>query len=683
MENISFDVLFSLIQQNVLIFFEDDFEFEDKKTAIVYSLMRQNKTSQKEMLEELKQVDLHTYEAFKKMIDGFSKIEITKEDIKKIILYDIESAFDIPKVKDKFNSFKGIYNETEIRNLSEDTKEILRYFGIGASNPNIFNEMFNQYIFNEVEWKDFRIFIRFSAKDSRRFQKYLNQMKEKLVVCIIDNQLGENPYAKEIIDIIKEKGKNKDRFVIGAIFSSTTDKGDIDNDVYFELVEKEKPEKLQAAIARSAYSYILKKLEYTYIETMKQAFENAAKNKDMAYYLANMAATEGITNYQVITEWIKLIFDWKLSKNPELYKMIRFTKLINMLEEEDIERSLELKNIDIFEAYDLNVNCFYEPLASGDIFIVNEGDRKEKIYILLGQDCDMMFSPERPVKNGISEMVEAEAVCQREIGKEVEQNRQSIRIANFPRGKDETRTLEVKYTSRKFIDNQILNLCQFNEFGECEIDLGQKLDDEKMIMPDYYAELYVELQRYFNAIKEVKSVSAEAVETILNSNQSPRIIKLHEYGIEGEKIKYPIKRIGRLRSQYTLFLYKMFLEYRGRHPFNTICMSRLQEGSVEIENYSNVKINVTYLLSPERKINKTDSRKLVWIIKSKDINVLLKDLLNEDGEIKNTDEIYLDNMQRTYDKKCDLSNGKTLVLIKRKGKLCLEVIESKKNMLEE
>lgn len=190
----------------------------------------------------------------------------------------------------------------------------------------------------------------------------------------------------------------------------------------------------------------------------------------------------------------------------------------------------------------------------------------------------MMFSTERPVKNGISEMVEAEAVCQREIGKEVEQNKQNIRIANFPKSIDEIRTLEVKYTSRKFIDNQILNLCQFNELGECKIDLAQELNDEKMIMPDYYKELHVELQEYFNAIKTLHNGSEKLLDTILDSNQSPRIIKLYEYTIENEKMRYPIRRIGRLKSSYTLFLYKMFLEYRGdTHLIQLICQDYKME----------------------------------------------------------------------------------------------------------
>lgn len=209
--------------------------------------------------------------------------------------------------------------------------------------------------------------------------------------------------------------------------------------------------------------------------------------------------------------------------------------------------------------------------------------------------------------------------------------------------------------------------------------MEQNLNDEKMIMPYYYVELYGELQNYFKAIKNLKDLSGEALDTIFNSNQSPRIIKLHEYNTDNNKIEYPIKRIGRLRNAYTLFLYKMYLEYRGRHPFNTINMSRMQEGSVEIEDHEDKKINVTYLLSPDRKTNRSEARKLIWIIKAEDVNRLLKDVFNEEGKIENKEEIYLDNVKTPFETTCTLNNSKVLIIRKtKKGKLCLTWEASKK-----
>lgn len=155
--------------------------------------------------------------------------------------------------------------------------------------------------------------------------------------------------------------------------------------------------------------------------------------------------------------------------------------------------------------------------------------------------------------------------------------------------------------------------------------------------------------------------------------------KRYEYNTDNNQIEYPIKRIGRLRNAYTLFLYKMYLEYRGRHPFNTINMSRMQEGSVEIEDHEDKKINVTYLLSPDRKTNRSEARKLIWIIKAEDVNRLLKDVFNEEGKIENKEEIYLDNVKTPFETTCTLNNSKVLIIRKtKKGKLCLTWEASKK-----
>lgn len=123
----------------------------------------------------------------------------------------------------------------------------------------------------------------------------------------------------------------------------------------------------------------------------------------------------------------------------------------------------------------------------------------------------------------------------------------------------------------------------------------------------------------------------------------------------------------------------MYLEYRGRHPFNTINMSRMQEGSVEIEDHEDKKINVTYLLSPDRKTNRSEARKLIWIIKAEDVNRLLKDVFNEEGKIENKEEIYLDNVKTPFETTCTLNNSKVLIIRKtKKGKLCLTWGASKK-----
>ena len=69
-----------------------------------------------------------------------------------------------------------------------------------------------------------------------------------------------------------------------------------------------------------------------------------------------MADYEGITNYQVITNWIKLLFEYKLSDVRELATVAGMTRLIGLLEDEKLEFSKEMLNLNTFETFDFSVN---------------------------------------------------------------------------------------------------------------------------------------------------------------------------------------------------------------------------------------------------------------------------------------------------------------------------------------
>lgn len=96
----------------------------------------------------------------------------------------------------------------------------------------------------------------------------------------------------------------------------------------------------------------------------------------------------------------------------------------------------------------------------------------------------MMNSSTRKRKNGISELVNATAVNQNSIDSAVKLNGQFLFISNFRKNKDDAvKTLKVRYTSREFIENQILQLCQFNDEGKCILDINQKKYNENGVEP--------------------------------------------------------------------------------------------------------------------------------------------------------------------------------------------------------
>ena len=677
MELISYKYMFELLDIKDILFFEDDFRFEDTKNAIVYSIWRQNKNDRKHMMKELKTLNPLLYSKLKDLIYGFDLIkEITDEQLNQIIINEIESAFDL--FPNEFCDFKKKYDVINVDNdiLDPDTQSLLHFYGIGVVEPEIFGEIFRNYISSDQERKSFRVFRSFNALEQKQLDNYIKNSNGFPVVGIIDNQLMSEQRGEEIVQVFKNHSKAT---LIGAIFSSTTDIAIIDEKVYLEIVNKEDPSKLNVAIVKSAYSYVLRKLHRIYKKTLDDAFKDAVQNRNIAYYLSSMARIEGISNYQVITEWIRLLFNSKLSDEPSIKEIIRLSKLLSMLED-DGEITEEFSKLNSYEVFDLNVNKFYEPIAAGDVFEDNDG----KLYILVGQDCEMMFNANRPEKNGVAELVEAEVGKQSDPINDIKQNRENICINNFRKADSEgVSKLVIKYTSRKFIENQILRLCQFNDTGECGIYIDKDLEDVSRIMPEYYFDLHKGLNGYFSALVEINNKCHEELHAVFENKHSPRLKNLNItdfiYDDSTNKLSYPLTRIGRLREPYTMFLYKLYLEHRGRLAFNTINMSRIQPYMVKVEDTSE-SIDVDLYLSTSRDDNKNDIRKLTWILSKKDVELNINRIFEKQDEreewtICSADEsIILDNNSNPYDKEICVSGNRKMKLTKRKKSLKIEMI---------
>lgn len=465
---------------------------------------------------------------------------------------------------------------------------------------------------------------------------------------------------------------------MGAIFSSTTEADIINENFYLELVNKREPEKLQIAITKSAYSYVLRKLYKLYKCVLSEAFKDAIENRNIAYYLSNMAWAEGISNYQVITEWIKLLFENKLEDDPTIIELIRLSKLISMLQE-DGHMTTEFSILNTYEVFETNINRYFEPIAVGDVFEEKDG----KLYILMGQDCDMMFNSNRPEKNGVAELVEAEIGKQVDIMKEIKLNRDNVCINNFRKSDSENASrLMIKYKNRVFIDNQVLRLCQFNKSGQCSININKDLEDDDGIMPDYYKELHCGLMSFFNSLIRIDGVYHEDLFALLANNHSPRLVRItdYEYNQSEGLIQYHLTRVGKLRQPYAMYLYKVYLDHRGRHAFNTINMSRVHDVDIKVED-TDRSLNASVFLSNSRKVNRNDIRKLAWIFSKKDIENEVNSLLKERGKDTGTiicddDDIIIDNNQSPYDKECILSGNRKVKLIKEKhSKLKIIIVD--------
>lgn len=678
-KQIAYERMFDILNVDTIIIFEDDFILNTNKNEICYGLVRMSITNRYKMLNEISKINSIGKEQLEAFSKDFDKVfEAIKNWEAEIPYNDIETAFKVIREKGKYlETLEQVEKRYKLIDIDgwlkkEESLNILSTYGVGVDIPNLYEKLFDEFLHNKAHWREFRIFRDFTASTQTEFKMYIDDFlgSKGVIVCIIDDQMKEKKCAIEIVNYINklQQEQNRRLNIIGLIYSSFDNNDYITDNVYFEYIKKgQSKNAFQAALTKSSYSHMLSELKAIYQTVLGDAFDEAVRNKNIAYYLSSMADCEGITNYQVITNWIKLLFEYKLSDIKELTRIAGMTRLIGLLEDGKLEFSKEMLDLNTFEAFDFSINKYREPIASGDVFLINN----KKIYILLGQDCDMMNSSTRKRKNGISELVNATAVNQNSIDNAVKLNGQFLFISNFRKNRDDAvKTLKVRYTSRAFIENQILQLCQFNDEGKCILDVNQKKYNGNGVEPEYYETLYEELVLYYEALLKLNTESCATLGRILNSSQSGRIVRLNDYIYNQEQkniMEYKIRRICRLKHPYMLYLYKMYLEHQGRHPFDCMNMSRVQEIQVKLKQNTSIAVSVDMILTPDRDMNRSHIDNMDWYIDISTLQNIVSALLDSEVEVRE-DVQNLEIKKEATKFECVLDGGE-------KKKMCIQKID--------
>lgn len=688
MENqITYDKMFDVLNVKDIIIFEDIFSTNNVKNEICYGLVRMSMINRNRMLDEMNEIEPMGKEQLEAFVNEFDKVFDAIESWENEIPYnDIETTFEVIQEKVEYRGLlpvvKEKYSMIDIGSWlqKEEALSLLSSYGVGVEVPNLYEELFCEFLHKKARWECFRIFRDFSVSTEIDFKRYLEYSFDDkgMVVCILDDQLRNGKCATEIASCIEkvQSGPEGRLNITGLIYSSFDNKDCINDKIYFEYIKKDASKReFQAALTKSSYSYMLSKLKAVYQDVLGKAFEEAVCNKNIAYYLSSMADCEGVTNYQVITNWIKLLFEYKLSDVQELTTVAGMTRLIGLLEDEKLEFSKEMLSLNTFEAFDFGVNRYREPLASGDIFLINK-----KICILLGQDCDMMNSITRTRKNGISELVTASTINQNNIDSAVKLNGQYIFISNFRKNKDDVvKTLKVRYSSREFVENQILQLCQFNDEGKCYIDINTRQYKASGVEPEYYENMYADLVSYFEALFIINKSVKMAFELIVKDSQSSRLISLIDYEqnqAERGIVEYKVRRICRLKHPYMLYVYKMYLEHQGRHPFDCMNMSRVQEIQVKLVQDDSTFVSVDMVLTPDREMNRTHIENMDWYIDTSTLENTVSHMLGTTVEIQG-DKQCIEIKEEGTRFECTLDSGekKAMHIIKINNTLSIEECE--------
>ena len=659
--------LFSSIDCKHVVIIEDDFEQTGyQKERALYDIARMATDDRYQYLKEIEEVSPELCEVLSRFLSSFDECFDDIGSWNDNVAYgDVSSAFPLiesksPELKarivEQYDLFEGEFIQTIYERGAK--------YGIGVDHPSCFDELYNDYILGENRARSLRIYTDFSAETQRLFSADIEKASsECAVVCIVDNYMAGGDRAREVIGVISEQCNPERRNIIGSIFSSKELYEEISDTLYFEYASKEKPEELKSCIARSAYNYFISELKKETMLSMNDAFDKALKNKGIAFFLAQKAQSEGASEYEIINDWIRLLATTPHEGAHAIKRMIRLSKVINSLEDTEKLPDVDLQKLNTLEAFDYNVNDFFFPVAAGDVFVNSNGEW----FVLVGQDCDMARSMTRTPKNALAELLPAKVHQQTKFEKWAIDLR-SASIYSFRKSLDsKSEVLQVEYQRRQYIANEILNLCCFNSDGQCKISLSAPLGlQQERLMPNYMATYYLKLQQFFSAVKTLRIQSEEAFETVIAKEYSPRLLSFKDFDKTSETISFDLKRVCRLTHEYVFYLYKLYLEYRGRKPFQTINLIRQEESSLPVKfNGDETREYLSFRSVPLP--NKNNHKNWCWIIDTAELNRILA-TLNLPALLTTDEEVIL------YDQvtELELVQGQKIRVLKERRKVLFE-----------
>lgn len=630
MEQIAFNEFYSLMDISGIIIIEDSIEFESSRSAIMYDyLMMENEDRENMMVgilddilrEKLNHISLE----YSKYRDKFVWDEVPKRDVEYYI---------------KKHCFEDLEKELESIEESEllTQLQVFHRYGLGVK-----SEMATGYkgllegTKTDGSRLPLRIYKDFSAPEMKNIEEDIQLFiqDDKFFLCIIDNFMHGEPRGKEIID---ELHKNKQATKNGICIALSSQKENITritDEMYVGFVNKTADNidnEIKQHLIMSQYKIMLRLLNMKREISLQKSFLYANENIKEAVFLSAMAKEEGITNHEILNQWIDL--REKYYTYQEGRKEIRKTILLSSLFERmgELEETTEKEDDDElefqnFEQYDYYINEFLSPPMSGDIFYI-----KGEYYLLVGQECDL--SIRNGVRNNsIVELVPIHLVKNRDMGNYKEQyDYEKLLLGKFLTVEGEYCNISIDCTKREYIDNEILDLCAFNEQGYSQIYTDYKMKAEvKYLLPNSWQQYYVDLRERIlnlhNRYEKIKKNEQElgfGVEQLIRdmgASHSNRLVSIIEFTHDSNMIKYDVKRVCRIRN-HVLLINKLFLEYRGRQAFNTINMEMGRKAIYSLEMVGSTNKaegkEATVILTTSRKDNMNTKRR-DWVIKKGDL----------------------------------------------------------------
>ncbi len=658
--------LYKALKIGQFIFVEDDFESAKNKSELIYDFTRMNSVDRKALIEEIpdgcpSKVYLSQYVEHAE--SWFESIDFSLEapnDIEFVITKKFGEDSDIYKL------YCAIGEDV----LAEPCKAIFTKYGVGITIPPAFLDLFDGVIRSDRYYLSTRVYLDYKEETHAEMMSSIDKWwraSNLSTALVLDNMIDSSRNAEQMIKDLVEFKKSNDAQVFAVVYSSaeqnTPQESYAEGDFYISYVRKGVDiSGIHKSIVHAATNQLIQKSKEKYIEIIQDNYNLLAANPELVDYLYSMANKEGAAGFEVIQHWISTINDLAMEKSEELKSLTKISTCLDAyhdVDSADMSAPPLLFDAVASEFFSYRINQYYSITAPGDVFLFNG-----KYYVLVGQECDYMMGEGRDRNVPLCELLEAEAIPQTQYDKLVD-NGSSVQISNFKTPEGRISTLKIHCNRRRYIRNEILNLCCFNSDGECMIDPTENLptDCQELIQP-YLIDYYKDLQKVYRQLLIIKETHPD-FDTLLNGlHISVPLIDYSSYERQGNIIKFPIKRCSRIKERASLYLNKLFLDYRGRIPYTSIHLLGYEVLSVTIESKDyQGELDVYIKQTTDRNKNrKPDKRALTWYIKTRDLKkhitkigydaAHLEDLSDDFFEFKGKDN------QTLY------VNGHSLTLIK-------------------
>ena len=137
-----------------------------------------------------------------------------------------------------------------------------------------------------------------------------------------------------------------------------------------------------------------------------------------------------------------------------------------------------------------------------------------------------------------------------------------------------------------------------------------------------------------------------------------RVVKPSQYTKTDNTLSYGLKRVARIKDHYYLYVYKLYLEHRGRLPFETINLARMQTMNILFSNGStSINLDIDIFIARDR----GSAKSLPWIIRKDQMDTLISTFASGNSIREVQDTYWLSNNSTEI----PLSNGRKLVLTKK------------------